>query len=58
MVSQAGKEYSSAEKGYLKCLYVDIYTMAVPCVCPQRIRDGGGEQPVEVEEEEDGEDSR
>jgi hypothetical protein len=48
MVSQAREKYSASQKGYLKRLDVEIYTVSMPSPGSDTIRHDGAKQSVEV----------
>lgn len=53
MVPKPSEEDTSSEEGYLQRLYVDVYMVPMPRPGPDRVRNDGGKEAVEVEEEED-----
>lgn len=55
MVSQPGEEDSAAQQRDLQRADVDVDSVFVPCPRADGIRDGRCDDPVEVEQEEDGE---
>lgn len=58
MVSEAGEEDAATEQGDLQGLDVEVYAIGVPGVGSEGQGNERGECPVEVGEEEDGEDER
>jgi len=57
MVSYAFKENPPSKQRYLKRLDINVHSKLVPGISPDTVRDESCEEAVEVEEEEQHEDS-
>ena len=48
VIAKASKEKTTTEQGQLKCLYIDIDSVSMPCVGTYDGRDDGGNYSIKV----------
>ena len=54
MVVQAFEEYTTGQQGELKSLKIDTYSIAVPGIGSNPVRDKAREEAIKIEQEQDG----
>ena len=54
MIAETFEEQTASQQRKLKRLDIDTYTISVPCIGSDPIRDKAREEAVEIEQEQDG----